>query len=159
MVISLIFNNYSHYGYFFVFPNLVIAGIVYISAYLDIYSGGIMSYILFYIYGSMTPLDPTLFGFIGVVSYAVSYILWRKISSDNFLSEILITFFSSSGYYLVLFLIVYYRLGIHFIYLNFIFSYGLPASVATALISPAIFFFFKKIGYKNFLKRNQAILD
>ena len=92
MVISLIFNNYSHFGYFFVFHNIVIAGIVYISAYLDIYSGGIMSYILFYIYGSMTPLDPTLFGFIGVVSYAVSYILWRKISSDNFLSEILITF-------------------------------------------------------------------
>ncbi|MHB8231879.1 MAG: hypothetical protein ACYDDB_03115 [bacterium] len=116
-----------------------------------------MTYILFYIYGSMTPLNPAVFGFTGTVSYAVSYIIWRKIPSDNMITEILITFIASWVYYLLLFLIVFYYMGIHFIYWNFLFYYSFPVSASTALLSPAVFFLFKKIGYKNFLKRNKII--
>ncbi|MHB1661960.1 MAG: hypothetical protein ACYCSQ_08030 [bacterium] len=157
MILSLVFNNNFNSGAFYVFPNLAIAGLVYLSAYLDLYPGWLMAYILFYIYGSMTPLNPAVFGFIGTVSYAVSYIIWRKIPSDNMIVEILITFIASWIYYLLLFLIVFYYFGMHFIYWNFLFSYGFPVSVSTALLSPAVFFFFKKIGYKNFLKRNKLI--
>lgn len=157
MILSLLFNNNFNFGTFYVFPNLSIAGLVYLSAYLDFFPGWITAYIIFYIYGSMTPLNPVVFGFIGTVSYAVSYIIWRKISLDNIILEILITFIAAWIYYLLLFLIVFYYFDMHFIYWNFLFYYCLPICISTALLSPAVFFLFKKIGYKNFLKRNKLI--
>jgi hypothetical protein len=153
MILSLIFNDNFSSGGFYAFPNLAIAGLVYISAYLDLYPGWLTAYILFYIYGSMTPLNPAVFGFIGTLSYAVSYILWRKIPYENAATEILISFIASSAYYLSLFLVVFYYYGMHFLYWDFFLSYGFPVSVSTALFSPAVFFFLKKQGYKNFLKR------
>jgi hypothetical protein len=105
----------------------------------------------------MTPLNPAVFGFIGTVSYAVSYVLWRKIPYDNAATEILTTFIASWVYYLTLFLIVFYCYGMHFLYWNFLLSYGFPVSVSTALFAPAVFFLFKKAGYKNFLKKNKLI--
>jgi hypothetical protein len=157
MILSLIFNDNFSSGSFYIFPNLAIAGLVYISAYLDLYPGWLTAYILFYIYGSMTPLNPAVFGLTGTVSYAVSYILWRKIPYDNAATEILVAFIASWIYYLTLFLIVFYRYDMHFIYWNFILSYGFPVSVSTALLTPAAFFFFKKAGYKNFLKKHKLI--
>jgi hypothetical protein len=157
MILSLIFNDNFSSGGFYAFPNLAIAGLVYISAYLDLYPGWLTAYILFYIYGSMTPLNPAVFGFIGTLSYAVSYILWRKIPYENAATEILISFIASSAYYLSLFLVVFYYYGMHFLYWDFFLSYGFPVSVSTALFSPAVFFFFKKAGYKNFLKKNKII--
>ena len=157
MTLSLIFNDNFYSGGLYVFPNLAIAGLVYISAYLGIYPGWLMSYILFYIYGSMTPLNPAVFGFIGTLSYTVSYILWRKIPYDNAVTEILIVFITSCIYYITLFFIVFYFYGIHFLYWDFFISYSFPVSVSTALFAPAVFFFFKKAGYKNFLKKNKLI--
>jgi len=157
MILSLIFNDNFSSGGFYVFPNLAIAGLVYISAYLDLYPGWLTVYILFYIYGSMTPLNPAVFGFIGTLSYAVSYILWRKIPYDNAAVEMLVTFIASSVYCLSLFLIVFYCYGMHFLYWDFFLSYGFPMSVSTALFSPAVFFLFKKAGYKIFLKKNKII--
>ncbi len=161
IILPLIFNDNFHSGGgaegFYIFPNLMLIAAVYISAYLDIYQGWMLAYALFYVYGSMTSLNPAIFGLTGTVSYALSYIIWRKIPSDNIISEILITFFVSWIYYLFLFFIVCYRLGVHFAFRNFLFHYGFPASAATALISPAAFFFFKKTGYKNFLKKNKII--
>ena len=157
MTLSLIFNdNFSSVG-FYAFPNLTIAGLAYISAYLDIYPGWLTSYMLFYIYGSMTPFNPAVFGFIGTVSYTVSYILWRKIPYDNAATEMLTAFIVSLVYYLTLFLIVFYYYGMHFLYWNFLLSYGFPVSISTALFTPAVFFLFKKGGYKNFLKKNKLI--
>ena len=157
MILSLIFNDNFSSGGFYIFPNLAIAGLVYISAYLDLYPGWLTTYILFYIYGSMTPLNPSVFGFIGTLSYVVSYILWRKIPYDNAATEILAAFIASSVYYLALFLVVFYCYGMHFLYWDFFLSYGFPVSVSTALFSPAVFFFFKKAGYKNFLKKHKII--
>ncbi|MHB1695688.1 MAG: hypothetical protein ACYCSB_06385 [bacterium] len=157
MILSLIFNDNFYSRGFYAFPNFTIVGLVYISAYLDLYPGWLTSYILFYIYGSMTPLNPAVFGLIGTVSYAVSYILWRKIPYDNAATEILIAFIVSWFYYIMLFLIVFYCYDIHFLYWNFLLSYYLPVSVSTALLTPALFFFFKKIGYRNFLKKKKLI--
>ncbi len=157
MILSLIFNDNFSSGGFYAFPNLAIAGLVYISAYLDLYPGWLTAYILFYIYGSMTPLNPAVFGFIGTLSYAVSYILWRKIPYENAATEILAAFIASSAYYLSLFLVVFYCYSMHFLYWDFFLTYGFPVSVSTALFTPAVFFFFKKAGYKNFLKKNKII--
>ncbi|MCL4542357.1 MAG: hypothetical protein M1458_01255 [Deltaproteobacteria bacterium] len=142
-----------------ILPNMPLIALIYISAYIDVYPGAALSYLIFYIYGSMTALNPAVFPLAGIVSYAVSYILWRKVSSKNGVNEILITFLSSTIYYLMLFLIVFYSLGMHFNYWNFFLFYSLPVSIITSLISPLLFFIFKKIGYKNFLKRNRIILD
>lgn len=157
MLISLMLtNNFNDAG---IFPNLSFIVLIYISAYLDVYPGIILSYLLFYIYGSMTVFNPAVFSLAGVVSYAVSYILWRKASADNWLNEILITFFSATIYYFGLFLIVFYSSDIHFNYWNLFLSYILPASVITSLISPLVFFIFKKISYKNFLKSDKIIIN
>lgn len=157
MLVSLVLtNNFAKIG---IFPNLSIIVLIYISAYMDVYAGAILSYLLFYIYGSMTVLNPAVFSLAGVVSYAVSYIIWRKVSAENAVNEILITFFVSTIYYFILFLIVFYPLGIHFSYWNFFILHSLPVSITTSLISPLLFFIFKKIGYKNFLRRNKIILD
>lgn len=157
MLISLIFtNNFNRIG---LFPNLSLIAIVYIAAYLDVYSGAISSYLLFYIYGSLTVLNPAAFSLAAVIAYAVSYILWRKVSTDNWLNEILITFSASAVYYFALFFIIFYSLGMHFNYRNFFFSHGFSVSIMTALISPLVFLFFKKIGYKNFSKRNRIIIN
>jgi hypothetical protein len=159
IVLSLIFTNnfYSGSGALHIFPNLALAGLVYISAYLDIYSGWLAVYVLFYIYGSMTPLNPAVFGFAGTVSYAFSYVLWRKISNDNAVTEIIITFATAWVYYIVLFLVVFYYFDMHFIYWNFTVTYAVPVSVSTAVFAPAVFYFFKKIGFKIFLKKNKLL--
>ncbi len=160
ILISLVLaNNFNNFNKIGIFPNLSLITLIYLSAYLDVYPGVILSYLLFYIYGSMTALNPAVFSLAGVVSYSVSYVLWRKVSAENSMNEILITFFSSIIYYLMLFLIVFYSIGIHFNYLNFFLLYSLPASITTSLISPLIFLVFKKIGYKIFLKRNKIIFD
>ncbi len=157
MFVSLVLiNNFNKID---IFPNLSIIALIYISAYTDVYSGAILSYLIFYIYGSMTVLNPAAFSLVGIASYSVAYILWRKVSAENGVNEILITFFVSTVYYFILFLIVFYSLGMHFNYWNFFLLYSLPVSITTSLISPPLFFIFKKIGFKNFLKRNKIILD
>ncbi len=159
IILPLIFsNNFNiNSGSFYIFPNLALAGAVFLSAYLDVYSGWVASYILFYIYGSMTPLNPAIFGFSGTLTYTVSYFIWRKIPFENAIMEILITFIASYIFYLILFLTILYGLKIDFIYWNFLFSYVLPVSITTALVSPAVFYIFKKAGLGNFLNRRRPI--
>ncbi len=157
IILSLILNDNFNLGSFRIFPNMEVAGLVFISAYLDIYAGWFIVYALFYIYGAMTPLNPAVFGLTGTVAYAASYVIWRRIPYDNAITEILITFIASLIYYCVLFFVVFYGFGIHFIYWNFLIYYAFPASVSTSVISPAVFFLFKKAGYKNFLNKNKLI--
>ncbi len=159
IIFPLIFSNYFNFdsGSFYVFPNLALAGLVYVSAYLDVYSGWIAAYIMFYVYGSMTPLNPSVFGLAGTLSYAASYVVWRRIPYDNVPNEILITFIVSCIFYFILFLIVFYGLNINFLYWNFILSYGFPVTVSTALVSPWVFYIFKKIGFGNFLNKKKLM--
>ena len=159
IILPLIFSNNFNFnsGSFYVFPNFALAGLVFISAYLDVYSGWIAAYIIFYIYGSMTPLNPAVFGFSGTISYAASYVIWRRIPFENAITEILITFAVSYIFYLILFLTVFYGLKIDFMYWNFLFSYVLPVSITTALVSPAVFYVFKKAGLGNFLNKRKLI--
>jgi len=157
MLISLTStNNFNHIN---IFPNLALIAIVYIAAYLDVYTGAISSYLLFYIYGSLTVLNPATFSLAAVIAYVVSYILWRKVSTDNWFNEILITFAASAVYYFTLFFIVFYSLDMHFDYQNFFFLHSIPISIITAVISPLAFLLFKKLGYKNFSKRNRIIMN
>lgn len=157
MLISLLLTN--NFTKITILPNLSLIVLIYISAYMDIYSGAVFSYILFYIYGSVTLMNPSIFSLAGVIAYAVSYVLWRSVSAESGLNEILITFFSSMAYYLTLFLIVFYCLNTQFNYWNFLLLHSLPVSIITSFISPLIFFVFRKIGYKNFLKRSKIIIQ
>lgn len=154
IVLPLIFNDIYCVKSFYFFPNLVLAGIVYVSAYMEIYAGILTAYAVFYIFGSLTSFNPSLFSLAGTVAFSAAYLLWRRIQSENIFTEFAVTFISSATYYLVLSGAVFYGLNIEFSSWNFFFSYAIPVSVATSIFSPLVFMAFKKIKLGSFLRKS-----
>ncbi len=157
IIFSLVLVN--NLGYISFLPAFLIIALVYIAAYANVGIGVVLSYVLFYIYGSLTAVNPAVVAFSGIVSYAVAYILWKKIAIDNVLVEILVTFFSFAVFDIVLFMSVFYGLGVGFSYTDFFTGFYLPSSVSTALISPVIFPVFKKLGFAKFPWKGALFLD
>lgn len=159
IVISLVLSNtFSLKGYYPVpLPNFAIVALVYMACYLDVFLGIVFSYAVLYIYGSLTALNPALIAFSGTISFGTAYFLWRKVGGDNVLFEIGITFIASLSYYILLFLSIFYGIGIHFDFFYLFVFRILADSIITALISPVVFIIFKKIAYGHILKSKKII--
>lgn len=145
-------------GYAWLIPDFSIMISVYAAAYFDVFVGAVFSYAVFYLFGSLTALNPAFVSFAGIISYSVAYALWKRTEFDNVLSEFAITFFSFAVYLLLIFLAVYYGAGISVDPLYFLVLHGIPSGIVTAACSPLIFYVFKKIGPRAFWDKGRLSL-
>jgi predicted neutral ceramidase superfamily lipid hydrolase len=151
----LVFSN--HFYKLTFFPNLAIIILIYFSLYMDFFSGILISYVIFFIYGSLTALNPSTFALIGVMTFMAAFYLWKKFSTDNTINEVLITFLSSLIYYITFFLLIYYFFEFKYNFINFLVFYLFPVSLTTSIVSPLIFYMFKKIDPSSLRKKKGII--
>lgn len=149
----LVFSNHFYKPIFF--PNLAIVVLIYFSLYMDFFSGVLISYIIFYIYGSVTALNSSTFALIGVITFVVAFYLWKKLLTDNIFHEFLITFLSSLVYYMIFFLLIYYFFKFKYNFIDFFLFYLFPVSLTTSVVSPLVFYIFKKIDSSSLKKKRE----
>ncbi len=143
VVIRVIFSAFYHDAVFF--PNLPLIALIYFSFYMELFAGAVASYALFYIYGSLTTLNPAAFALAGVIAFAVSFYFWKQFMADNIIYELITTLISVMVYYITVFFIAFYFFKFRYNFLHFLLIYMLPVCITTALASPFIFYLFKKI--------------
>ena len=143
VVIRVIFSAFYHDAVFF--PNLPLIALIYFSFYMELFTGAVASYALFYIYGSLTALNPAAFALAGVIAFAVAFYFWKQFIIDNIIYELIVALISVTIYYIIIFFIAFYFFKFRYNFLHFLLIYMIPVCMTTTLVSPFIFYLFKKI--------------